>query len=113
MGSHSSSLSQQIIDLTDDSDHGNTVTYPTIKELLGELDEAMPSSGFARYEERLSNAGFSHVHRVTDTPNVRQNFDRLEIPIEIRQEIFERATRMTRRTEKSKQTAKTEEDPPI
>ena len=70
MGSHSSSLSQQITDLTNDSDHRNTVTYPTIKKFLGELDKAMPSSGFACYEERLLNAGFSHVHWVTDTPNV-------------------------------------------
>jgi hypothetical protein len=99
---------QPIIDLT--NDHDATI-YPTIGELLGELDEIMPSLGFPRYEERLTSAGFTHAHQVADTPGVRQTFDRLGIPVGIRQEIFEHAARMTRRAEKSKQVTKTEDTP--
>lgn len=72
----------------------------------------MPGLGFARYEERLLKAGFTHVHHVTDMPDVQQKFDQLEIPVGTGQEIFERATRMIRRAGKSKQITKAEEDNP-
>jgi hypothetical protein len=104
---------QPTIDLTDDSDDVDTAIYPTVGELLGELDEAMPSLGFTHYEEGLSDAGFSRVNQITDTPDVQQSFDQLAVPVGIRQDIFERAARMVRRAEKSKQVAKTEEDPSI
>ena len=73
----------------------------------------MPSLGFARYEETLLNAGFGCVDQVTDTPDVQQSFNQLTIPVGIRQEIIERAVRMTRRAGKSKQIIKTEQDPPV
>lgn len=91
----SSPRPQPIIDLTNDDDRSDTAIYPTIGELLSELDEAMPSLGFTRYEERLSNAGFNYVHQIADTPDVQQTFDQLGIPVGIRQEIFKCAARMT------------------
>ena len=100
---------QAVIDLTDESDRCNTPIYPTVGELLGELDENSTNPGFARYEDRLMDAGFRHVHQVVDTSNVQQDFDRLVIPVEIRHEIFERAARMVHRAEKSKQVIKTED----
>lgn len=105
------SLPPPMIDLTDDSDHIEAAIYPTIGELLGELDEATPGLSFARYEEELLGAGFGHVHEVVDTPNVQHIFDRLAIPVGIREEIFERAARIVRRAEKVKQVTKIEEPP--
>jgi hypothetical protein len=99
---------QPIIDLT--NDHDATI-YPTIGELLSELNDTMPGLSFPRYEERLASAGFGYVHQVLDTPDVRQTFDQLAIPVGIRQEIFEHAARMTRRAEKSKEVTKTEDTP--
>jgi hypothetical protein len=103
---------QPIIDLTGDADGASNTIYPTAGELLSELDETMPNLGFTRHEERLLNAGFGYVHQVVDMPDVRQSFDQLEIPVGIRQEIFERAARMSRRAGKSKDITKTEDDPP-
>ena len=98
-----------IIDLTGDPDP-DTTTYPTIGELLRELDEDTPSLEFSRYEEGLVNVGIRHVHEVIDTLEVQQSFDQLEIPVGMRQEIFERASRMVRRAGKSKQISKTDGD---
>lgn len=100
---------ETIIDLTGDRDQHETTIYPTIKELLTELDEDTANLGFSQYEERLASAGFCRVHQVIDTPDVCKNFDQLGIPAEIGREIFERAARMTRRAEKSKQLTKTED----
>ena len=109
----SSPRPRPIIDLTNDTDHPSTMIYPTIGELLSELDETMPSLGLPRYEERLLDAGFGYVQQITDTLDIRESFDQLAIPDGIRLEIFEHAARMTRRAEKSKQIVKTEEDPQI
>jgi len=101
--------SQLVIDLTsNDTNQPNTTVYPTIGELLRELDNTVPGLGFTHYEEGLSNAGFSHVHQVTDIPEVHQRFDQLAIPVDVQQQILERATRMTRRAEKSKEIPKSE-----
>ena len=102
---------QPVIDLTDETDHPGTTIYPTIGELLNELHETMPSLGFIRYEEQLLSTRFGYVHQIVDTPATRESFDQLEIPVGVRQEIFERAARMTRRAEKSKRIMKTEENP--
>ena len=74
---------QAVIDLTNVSDRCNTPIYPTIGELLGELDENSANPGFARYEDRLVDAGFRYVHQVVDTPDVQRDFDRLAVPAEI------------------------------
>ena len=102
-----------MINLTDDSDNIDAAIYPTVRELLGESDEAMPSMAFARYKEALSDAGFACLHEVVDTSNIQHTFDQLAIPVGIRGEIFECAARMIRRAGKSKQVSKIEEDPQI
>ena len=104
----------RVIDLTNDPEP-DARTYPTIGELLHELDGDMLGLDFTRYEEEILNAGFHHIHQVIDRPEVQQSFDRLAIPVTMRQEIFERASRMVHRAGKLKQITKTDEDdnPPI
>lgn len=83
--------------------------YPTISELLTELDESMPALGVTRYEGQLLTAGFAYVHQLMDTPAVRATLSNLEIPIGIMEEIIERAGRMTRRAAKKPVTVKSED----
>lgn len=97
-----------VIDLTGETE--SNIVYPTVSELLAELDESMPALSFTRYEEQLLAAGFRHVHQLVDSPTVRTTLADLGVPVGIVDEIIERAQRMTRRAVKSKSTIKDEDD---
>jgi len=104
----SASTIAPVIDLTDEADDLDTA-YPTISELLAELDESMSALGFAQYEERLLAAGFGYVHQLADTPTTRAALESLQVPVGIVEEIIDRAARMTRRAAKSKHVIKNED----
>lgn len=97
-----------VIDLTGEDDPD--IVYPSISELLAELDETMPALRISQYEDRLFTAGFRHVHQIIDTPAVHAMLENLGIPIGVVEEIIDRASRMTRRAAKSKSTMKCEDD---
>ena len=98
-----------IIDLIDEAEETD-ITYPTVSELLAELDESMPALGFAQYEDRLLATGFAYVHQLMDTPTIRTALDDLQIPVGVVEEIINRANRMVRRATKSKYIVKSEND---
>ena len=97
-----------VIDLTGETE--SNIIYPTVSELLAELDESMPALSFTRYEEQLLAAGFRHVHQLVDSPTARTTLADLGVLVGIVDEIIERAQRMTRRAVKSKSTIKDEDD---
>ena len=98
-----------VIDLTSEAEEPGAI-YPTISELLAEVDESMPALGVTRYEGRLLAAGFEYVHQLMDTPTVRTTLGDLEIPAGLVEELIEYAGRMTRRAAKKPAAVKNEGD---
>jgi hypothetical protein len=98
-----------VIDLTEETEDDSNIAYPSIGELLNELDEVLPVLEVLQYEDRLLTAGFNNVHQIVDTPAVHTVLENLGVPAGAVEEIIDRAARMTRRTAKSKSTAKSED----
>jgi hypothetical protein len=98
-----------IIDLTGEVEYDPDIIYPSVNELIAELDELMPVLRFPQYEDRLLTAGFRYVHLIANTPTVRAMLSNLGIPVGIVEEIVDRAGRMMRRAAKSKSPVKHED----
>jgi hypothetical protein len=100
---------EHVIDLTSEAEEPDTI-YPTVGELLAELDESMPALGFTHYEGQLLAAGFGYVHQLVDLPGVHTTLTNLQVPIGVVDEMIKRAQRMVRRVAKSKVIVKDEDD---
>ena len=98
-----------IINLTGEVENDPDIIYPSVSELIAELDELVLVLRFPQYEDRFLTAGFRYIHLIANTPVVRATLSNLGIPIGIVEEIVDRAGRMMRRVAKSKSPVKNED----
>lgn len=97
---------RDIIDLTnsdsDDSDLRH-ISYPSIHELLRELDRNLPYLDIMQYEHILGVDGFSHVNQLDDDAAEDRLRNGLFIPYAVVLQMRRHAKRLMRRTQKLKQ----------
>ena len=100
---------EPVINLTNEAEDPN-IAYPTVSELLAELDELMPVLDFAHFEDQLLAARFGYIHQLVDSPSVCLTLANLQVPAGIVEEIIECTQRMTWRMVKSKPPIKDEDN---